>query len=106
MRLEIDLLEAVAREVRVHLGGGDVGVTEHLLHGTEIAAAGEQMGGEAVAQGARTHAAAEAGVAGVALDDLVEALAGQRPTAEVDEELRLVAFGDPLWPGPGRGGAE
>ena len=68
-------------------GRGDVGVAEHLLDGTQVAATGEQVGGEAVAQGVRAHTAGEAGVAGVALDDLVEALAGQRPTAEVDEQL-------------------
>src|SRR3954454_13655935 len=93
---EVDLLEAVAREVRVHLRGGDVGVAEHLLDGAEVAAAGEQVGGEAVAQGMRAHLAGEAGVAGVALDDLVEPLAGQRAAAEVDEEPRLVAVADQL----------
>jgi hypothetical protein len=34
----------------------------------------------------------------VALDDLVEPLAGQRPAAEVDEQLRLVALADQLRP--------
>ena len=41
---------------------------------------------------------AEPGGAGVALDDLVEALAGQRAAAEVDEQLRLVALADQLRP--------
>ena len=58
--LEVDLLEPLAGEVRVHLGGRDVGVAEHLLHGAQVAAAGEQVGGEAVAQGVRAHPAAEA----------------------------------------------
>src|SRR6476646_5396835 len=98
VRLEVDLLEAFAREVRVHLGRRDVGVTEHLLHGAKVAAAGEQVGGEAVAQRVRAHLAGEAGVARVALDDLVEPLAGQRPAAEVDEQLRLVAVADQLRP--------
>src|SRR5215212_118921 len=93
---EVDLLQPVAREVGVHLRGRDVGVAEHLLHGAEVAAAGQKVGGEAVAQRVRAHPAGEAGVAGVALDDLVEALAGQRTTAEVDEELRLVAVADEL----------
>src|SRR4051794_8071884 len=70
---EVDLLEAFAREVGVHLGGRDVGVAEHLLDGAQVAAAGKQVGGEAVAQRVRTHLAREASVAGVALDDLVEA---------------------------------
>src|SRR4249919_2997371 len=90
MGVEVDLLELFAREVGVHLGGRDVGVAEHLLHGAQVTAAGEQVGGEAVAQRVRAELAGEAGLAGVALDDLVEALAAKRAAAEVDEELRLV----------------
>src|SRR4029077_10191739 len=104
--LEVDLLEAVAGEVRVHLGGGDVGVAEHLLDGAQVATAGEQVGGEAVAQGVRAHLAREPGVAGVALDDLVETLAGQRPAAEVDEQLRLVALPDQLRPAAAQVGGD
>src|SRR5215218_4783142 len=95
---EVDLFEAFAREVRVHLRGRDVGVAEHLLHGAQVAAAGEQVGGEAVAQRVRAHLARQAGVAGVALDDLVETLPGQRAAAEIDEQLRLVALADELRP--------
>ena len=47
--------------------------------------------------------AVEAGRAGVTLDDLVEALAAQRPAAEVDEEPRLVTIADQLVAGR-RGG--
>ena len=56
---EVDLLEAFAGEVRVHLRGRDVGVAEHLLDGPQVAAAGEQMGGEAVAERVRAHLAGE-----------------------------------------------
>ena len=58
MGLEVDILQLLAGEVGVHLGGRDVGVAEHLLHGAQVAAAGEQVGGEAVAQGVRAHLAA------------------------------------------------
>src|SRR3954468_4476695 len=34
VRLEVDLLQLLAREVRVHLRRRDVGVAEHLLHGS------------------------------------------------------------------------
>src|SRR6188472_357652 len=96
--LEVRLLQALAREVGVELGGGDVGVAEHLLDGAQVAATREQVGGEAVAQGVWAHLACQAGIAGVALDDFVEALATQRAAAEVDEELRLVAVADQLRP--------
>ena len=76
--LEVDLLDPVGREVGVDLGRRDVGVAEHLLDRAQVAAAGEQVGGEAVAQRVRAHPVVEAGRPGVALDDLVEALPGER----------------------------
>ena len=89
MGLEVDLLDPLAGEVGVELGGRDVGVPEHLLHRAQVAAAGEQVRGEAVAQRVRAHLAVEPRGLGVALDDLVEPLAGQRAAAEVDEQLAL-----------------
>ena len=61
MTAEVDLLELLAGEVRVELGGRDVGVAKHLLHGAQVAASGEQVGGEAVAQRMRAEAAREPG---------------------------------------------
>src|SRR5881392_2116325 len=49
------------------------------------------MGGEGVAQRVRTHAPLEARTAGVTLDDLVDALAGQPAAAPVQEDPRLSA---------------
>src|ERR1700760_4358540 len=49
------------------------------------------MRGETVPQGVRGHLAVEPDRPRVSLDDLVEALAGQRPAAEVEEEARLFA---------------
>src|SRR5262245_12335254 len=54
------------------------------------------MGGEGVAEGVRAHLAVEAGIVGVALDDLVEPLAGQSAAAEVDEQLALEPAADEL----------
>jgi hypothetical protein len=51
--LEVRLLQLLAREVGVELGGGEVGVAEHLLHRAQVAVAGEQVRGEGVAQGVR-----------------------------------------------------
>jgi hypothetical protein len=90
----VDVLEALGRQVGVHLRRGDVGVPEHLLQGAQVAAAREQVGGERVAQRVRAHPPVEARGAGVALDDLVEALAGQARPAVVDEEVALLAQAD------------
>src|SRR3954452_4843521 len=82
VRLEVDVLQALARQVRVELGGGHVGVAEHLLHAAEVAAAGEQVGRERVPERVRAHPLREAGGRGVAANDLVEPLPGERLAAE------------------------
>ena len=41
--------EGLARDVGVDFGGGDGGVAEHLLHGAQVGAVVDQLGGEAVA---------------------------------------------------------
>ena len=66
-------------------------MAEHLLQGAQVAAPLEHVGGEAVAQRVGAHALLEAGAAGVALDDLVEALAGEGPAAVVYEQALLEA---------------
>ena len=55
---EVDVLEVLGREVGVELGGREVGVAEHLLQRAQVAAAGEQVRGERVAQRVRAHALA------------------------------------------------
>ena len=55
--VEVDLLQLLAREVGVELGGREVGVAEHLLDRAQVAAAGQQVRREGVAQGVRAHAA-------------------------------------------------
>src|SRR5258708_5539681 len=49
MRPKIDVLQVVRRQVRVELGRGNVGVTEHLLDRAQVAAAREQVRREGVA---------------------------------------------------------
>src|SRR5215216_1387088 len=86
---ELDILQPLARQVRVQLGRRDVAVAEHLLDRTEVAAAGQQVRGERMAQGVRAHPVRQARAHGMAADDLVEALSGQLPAAEVDEQVPL-----------------
>ena len=50
MKLLVDRSEVFAVHVGVDLGGGEVGVAEHLLHRAQVGAALEQVGREAVAQ--------------------------------------------------------
>src|SRR6185437_12896349 len=83
MRVEVDVSQALGRQVRVDLGGADVGVSEHLLQRAQVTAAREQVRGERVAQRVRAHALLQARAPGVALDDLVEPLARQSSAAQV-----------------------
>src|SRR3954447_26604793 len=89
VRLEVDLLQAPAREMCVELCGGHVGVAEHLLHRAQVAAPREQVRRKGVPQGVRAHPVGQPCGRGVAADDLVEALARQRLAAEVHEQRAL-----------------
>ena len=44
-------LEPLPGDVGVDLGGGDVGMAQQHLHGAQVGAVVEQVGGEGVAQG-------------------------------------------------------
>ena len=48
--LRVQRLEAIARDVRIDLRGGDVGVTEQQLHHAQVGAVIDQVCGERVAQ--------------------------------------------------------
>jgi hypothetical protein len=43
------------QDVRVDLGGGDVGMAQHLLDGTQISPALQQMTGKGMAQDVRRN---------------------------------------------------
>jgi len=65
----VDLAEAVAVDVGVDLCGGDVCVSQEVLDDAEVGAAGEQVGGECVAQEVGVDVLEPRGV-GVLADDL------------------------------------
>jgi hypothetical protein len=56
-------------DVRVDLRRGDISVPEQFLHDAQVGAAGEHVGGEAVAEHVRMHRA-ESGSASEAADYL------------------------------------
>ena len=53
MRGEIGLATALVGDVRIELGGAEVGVAEHLLHAAQVGAALEQVRCEGVAEQVR-----------------------------------------------------
>ena len=86
----VDGAEAVVIDVGVNLGSSDVGVAEHLLEGSEIDAAGEHVGCEAVAEGVDGKLFAKAGAGGVFFDDPPEVNAVEG-TAGAGKEEPLMA---------------
>ena len=47
------LLQIISVQMRVYLGGGNGLMTQHLLHGTQISPALDQMGGKRMSEGVR-----------------------------------------------------
>ena len=76
MKTLVQCFEAVAVDVGVDLGGGDVGMPKHHLHGPEVGSAGEQVGGKGMAEHMGAHCFVDAGGPGVLPDDLPEPVAG------------------------------
>jgi hypothetical protein len=104
--VEIHVFQPFGRELRVQLGRCDVRVPEHLLQRAQVAAAGQQVGGEGVAQRVRAHLAGEPRGGRVALDDLVEPLARETVATVVDEQPCLEAVADQLRAAVAEVGAE
>src|SRR2546423_5646945 len=82
----VDLTQPVDRHTGVDLGGRGRTVTEQLLHGADVGAAVEQVGGEGMTQGVRGDAAAQAGAFGDRDQYGPCALAGQAAAGGVEEQ--------------------
>ena len=65
----VDAPEPLGGDQRVHLGRGDRGVAEQLLHGPDVGAVVEHVGGARVAQHVRAEAVAEADPVAVGAHD-------------------------------------
>lgn len=80
-----DVVQALAADVRVDLGGRDVGMTEHGLHRAEVGAPFEEVRREAMAQFVRVDVLHDPRDGRVSLDVLPERLSGEWPTAHAEE---------------------
>ena len=90
--LEVEVAPPPVRDVRVQLGGGEVGVAEHLLDAAEVGAALEQVRCEGVPQQVRVDAPRlEPGLLCEAAQDQEGAGAGERAALCVEEQLGPVA---------------
>src|SRR5687767_1293020 len=74
-----------AIDVGVDLGGREIGMSQHLLHGAEIRSALEQMGGKAVPQRMRRDALGDPGPLSGAANDAPGTHAGERLAARIEQ---------------------
>jgi len=90
--LVVDLAPAAVGDVRVQLGGGEVGMAEHLLDAAQVGAALQKVGREGVAEEMRGDALRlQPGLGREAAEDEEGARSGQRATLRVEKELGTVA---------------
>src|SRR5208283_1505040 len=85
MKRAMDLAQVALREMRVNLRGRDIAVPQHLLHRTQIRAAFEQMGGEAMAQSVRADPRQPRIGRGPSFERLEKSLASHRAAQPCDE---------------------
>src|SRR5438270_2144368 len=95
MGLLVDQPETFSGNLGVHLGGRDRGVAEQLLHGPNVGAAVEHVGGARVPEDVRRQPGTEADLVSVTTDDPPRPLPRQATTAGVQEHRLGVA---PTWP--------
>ena len=69
--------------MRVNFCSSDTFVAEHLLHGAEVGAAFDEVCGEGVTEGMRTHCLVDARVLHPLLDKHEDHLAGEVRTSAV-----------------------
>ena len=82
----MNILEMAAVDVGIDLCCGDIGMTEHHLHGPQVSAVFKQVGGKGVPQGMRGYPLVYPSVINTVPDDLPEPQPGHRPAAIGNKE--------------------
>src|SRR6185437_6269357 len=101
VRLEIQLTPPAIGYVRVQLGRGEIGMSEHLLDRAQVGTSLEQVRGERVAQEMGVDPLGlEPGLRGELAQDEKDARARERAAARVEEQLLPVP---PVEVGPAAG---
>ena len=86
MRLPIDVSQRIRYQLGIKHGGGDIGMTEHLLHRSEVRTVFQKMGGKGMAQHMRRDVLLDACRLLIMLDDLPEALPRHTLAADIDKQ--------------------
>src|SRR6185436_15937030 len=88
----VQCLQALARDVRVDLRGGDVGVTEKELHDPQVGTVVDEVRGESVAQNVRRELLGGYRALTVAADQVPERLPRHAGSARGEKERVRSAF--------------
>jgi hypothetical protein len=94
MRSVVDLRQVLEIEVRIHLGGADVGVTQELLDPAQITAGLEQVRCEGVAEHVRVYVHAQTLAARPQVDPQLNGARREPPPATAHEHRALVSLRD------------
>ena len=70
----------------INLRGGNIGMSQHFLNGTQIGTVGKQMGGKGMAQYMRCNVRCNTGLLPVLLDNLPESLPGKPFAAFIQKQ--------------------
>ena len=76
--------------VGINLGGGNVGVTEHLLNASKVCAVLHEMSRKRMPEGVRGDVRLDSSLFGIIFDKLPEALSGHRLSGTVNEKSFFV----------------
>ena len=91
MMLRVHRPQALLGDVRIDLGGRNVGVAQHVLKGPQISPACQEMGCEGMTQGMRTDLLVNGHLLDVLFHDLPQRLPAEPVGGAVDEQGRRLA---------------
>lgn len=91
MKPLVDLSKASAADVRINLGGRDIGMPEHHLQRAEVRPMLQEMGRKGVTNGVGSDAPVDPGLCPVHPDGFPESLARQAAAPASDKEERGIS---------------
>ncbi len=95
MKLPVYFAQALAGEVSVDLGSGDVYMSQHGLYGSQVCSSVKEMGRKCMTQGMGVYFAARRTLPCVPVEQLPESLTGERLGRTGEKEVGAgTAFGE------------
>jgi len=95
----MEFFQPVLVDMGVDLGRGDVGMAQHDLHGAQVGAVGQEVGGKGVAQHVRRDGLADSGCLRRFLDDLPEPEPGHGAAPVADKKDVAASALEDQWAG-------